>query len=85
MYKLEDRLKKVLEELCTSHMATPEEYEVIVGLNAIGRPYGIVIWNRFDGMEVTKRQKTIWNFVRAALTKEEAQDISAIYARGMLE
>jgi ABC-type uncharacterized transport system ATPase subunit len=59
--------------------------EVSIGRTAHGRLYAVLASNRFDNMEVTERQDRIWSFLRQRLSAEERQQISAIFAKGVME
>jgi hypothetical protein len=85
MYGLEERLRDVLVRFCEAQRASPGEYDVVVGTNSLGRVFGVVAWNRFDSVEVTERQKMVWDFVRSNMVPEDTRSIAAIYTRGMME
>ena len=83
MHNMEERLKAVLEKFCAGQMAAKGTYEIVVGSNALGRAFGVLTWDRFDQMEVTKRQKLLREFVQRELSPEERTGIGALHARGM--
>ena len=86
MSNLANRLKSILELFCTSQRATSDDFEVTVGTTPIGRLYAILVWNRFDSMEVTQRQEKVWEFVRSHLpNKADQQNISAVFTHGAAE
>jgi hypothetical protein len=43
-----------------------------------GRVGGILIWDRFEGMEQLDRQEKLWEAIKVGLTKQEQGQINLI-------
>ena len=82
---LEQHLTDGLTAFCREQKAREQDFAVYVGRNEIGRVYAALTWNKFDAMEITQRQKLVWNFLRNYLSADELDQISLIYTRGAME
>ena len=82
---IEQQLKKTLEAFCQEQGALPGTYNVMAGLDLFGRPYAVLVWSKFDSMEVSQRQVLVWAYVRKHMPVAQSQKISLISTKGAQE
>ena len=59
--------------------------EVSIRRTAHGRLYALLTSSTFDGMELFERQELIWSFLEQRLDADDRQQISAVFAKGIME
>lgn len=85
MRRLRATLEKVLISFCKENPST-KQYAVSTGLTQLGRVFGCIVWDGFSDMEVTQRQKIVWDYIRKRIpSPEQRKLITAIYARSPQE
>jgi hypothetical protein len=87
MKLLNEQIEDVFKQLFQNENIGPELYRIFVNPTGLqGRYYVVLVWDGFDAMSVTARQKWIWERLRkVAPDVEFRQHLSQVLARSVKE
>mgnify|MGYP001613627022 CR=1 FL=1 len=86
MKLVQEQLEEVFKRLFQGENIPPAEYRVYVNPAGYGGRYYVqVVWDGFDPMSVTSRQKWIWDRLRKVVSEDLRQHLSLVLARSAKE
>lgn len=86
MKLLTEQIEEVFRQLFEHENIGPDSYRIYVNPTGLqGRYYVLLVWDGFDAMSVTARQKWIWERLRSVADVDFRQHVSQVLARSANE